>query len=200
MLFRSLREKVGVVYGNPEVTTGGRALKVYASVRIEVRRSEHIKNGTELLGSRTRCKVVKNKVSPPFREAMFDIMYGEGISLTGELVDLGVDYNLVQKSGAWFNMGDIRLGQGRDNAKLYFKEHPEEATALQAKLMEAMQEETKNGITRAKPAKKSKKGANDDDSAEESAEESVEEAPKPAKAVSRAVSVDADDFEDDLVD
>ena len=130
IFINQLREKVGVVYGNPEVTTGGRALKFYASVRIDVRRIEHIKNGTELLGSRTRCKVVKNKVAPPFREAEFDIMYGEGISFTGELVDLGVEHGFIQKSGAWFSMDDVRLGQGRDNAKIYFKEHPEQAEIL----------------------------------------------------------------------
>lgn len=125
IFINQLREKVGVIYGNPEVTTGGRALKFYASVRMEVRRMEHLKNGTELIGSHTRVKVVKNKVAPPFKEAEFDIMYGEGISRTSELVDLGVKYGLVNKSGAWFSMGDTRLGQGRDAAKQYFKEHPD---------------------------------------------------------------------------
>ena len=112
IFINQLREKVGVIYGNPEVTTGGRALKFYASVRIDVRRTEHLKNGSELIGSHTRCKIVKNKVAPPFKEAEFDIMYGEGISMTGELVDLGVKYGIVQKAGAWFSLGDIRLGQG----------------------------------------------------------------------------------------
>ena len=118
IFINQLREKVGVMYGNPEVTTGGRALKFYASVRIDVRRIETLKNGSEMIGNRTRAKVVKNKMAPPFREAEFDIMYGEGISRTSELVDLGVKYGLVNKSGAWFSMGDTRLGQGRDAAKL----------------------------------------------------------------------------------
>ena len=110
IFINQLREKVGVMYGNPEVTTGGRALKFYSSVRIEVRRIEALKNGTEIVGSRTRAKVVKNKVAPPFREAEFDIMYGQGIARTGELVDLGVKLDLVQKAGSWFSMGDIRIG------------------------------------------------------------------------------------------
>ena len=127
-----LREKVGVMYGNPEVTTGGRALKFYASVRIDVRRVETLKNGSEIIGNRTRAKVVKNKMAPPFREAEFDIMYGEGISLLGELLDLGVKLDLVQKSGSWFSMGEIRLGQGRDAAKQYLKDNPEVADGLEA--------------------------------------------------------------------
>ena len=125
MIFiNQLREKVGVIYGNPEVTTGGRALKFYASVRIDVRRVEALKNGGEVIGNRTRAKVVKNKVAPPFREAEFDIMYGEGISRWGEMVDLGVKLDLVQKSGSWFSMGEVRIGQGRDAAKQYLRDNP----------------------------------------------------------------------------
>ena len=121
-----LREKVGVVYGNPEVTTGGRALKYYSSVRIDVRRIEGLKDSTgAFIGNRTRAKIVKNKVAPPFREAEFDIMFGEGISKIGEILDLGVKLGVVQKSGAWFNYGEMRLGQGRDNAKQFLKDHPE---------------------------------------------------------------------------
>jgi recombination protein RecA len=132
IFINQLREKVGVVYGNPEVTTGGRALKFYSSVRIEVRRIEPLKDGSELIGNRTRAKVVKNKVAPPFREAEFDIMYGEGISHAGELVDLGVKLDLVQKSGSWFSMGEVRIGQGRDAAKKYLKENPEIAEKLES--------------------------------------------------------------------
>ena len=127
VFINQLREKVGVMYGNPEVTTGGRALKFYASVRIDVRRIETLKAGGEMIGNRTRAKVVKNKMAPPFREAEFDIMYGEGISLLGELLDLGVKLDLVQKSGSWFSMGETRLGQGRDAAKQYLKDNPEAA-------------------------------------------------------------------------
>ena len=132
IFINQLREKVGVVYGNPEVTTGGRALKFYASVRMEVRRIEAIKNGTEIIGNRTRAKIVKNKVAPPFREAEFEIMYGEGISKMGELVDLAVKLDIVQKSGSWFSMGETRLGQGRDAAKQYLKDNPETADSLEA--------------------------------------------------------------------
>ena len=132
VFINQLREKVGVVYGNPEVTTGGRALKFYASVRMDVRRVESLKSGGEVIGNRTRVKVVKNKVAPPFREAEFDIMYGEGISKVGELVDLGVKLDLLQKSGSWFAMGETRLGQGRDAVKQYLKENPEVAERIEA--------------------------------------------------------------------
>ena len=131
IFINQLREKVGVVYGNPEVTTGGRALKFYASVRMEVRRVEALKNGTEVVGNRTRVKIVKNKVSPPFREAEFEIMYVEGISKLGELVDLGVKLDLIQKSGSWFSMGDTRLGQGKDAVKKYLTDNPEIAQEIE---------------------------------------------------------------------
>ena len=135
IFINQLREKVGVMYGNPEVTTG-RALKFYASVRIDVRRIETLKSGGEVIGNRTRAKVVKNKVAPPFREAEFDIMYGEGISKLGDLLDLAVKLDLVQKSGSWFNMGELRLGQGRDAAKQYFRDHPDEADKLETAVRE----------------------------------------------------------------
>ena len=132
VFINQLREKVGVMYGNPEVTTGGRALKFYASVRIDVRRVETLKSGGEMIGNRTRAKVVKNKMAPPFREAEFDIMYGEGISRHGELLDLAVQLDLIQKSGSWFSMGEKRLGQGRDAAKQFLKDNPEIADQVEA--------------------------------------------------------------------
>ena len=125
IFINQLREKIGVMFGNPETTTGGRALKFFSSVRIDIRRIDSIKKDGEITGNRVRAKVVKNKVAPPFREAEFDIMFGEGISKIGEILDLGVKLGVVQKSGAWFNYGDVRLGQGRDNAKIFLKEHPE---------------------------------------------------------------------------
>mgnify|MGYP004688455257 FL=1 len=132
IFINQLRDKVGVIYGSPEVTTGGRALKYYSSVRIDVRRIEGLKDSTgAFIGNRTRAKVVKNKVAPPFREAEFDIMFGEGISKVGEILDLGVKLGVVQKSGAWFNYGEMRLGQGRDNAKAYLKEHSEVADEIE---------------------------------------------------------------------
>ena len=132
IFINQLRDKVGVIYGSPEVTTGGRALKYYSSVRIDVRRIEGLKDSTgAFIGNRTRAKVVKNKVAPPFREAEFDIMFGEGISKVGEILDLGVKLGVVQMSGAWFNYGEMRLGQGRDNAKAYLKEHPEIADEIE---------------------------------------------------------------------
>ena len=166
IFINQLREKVGVMYGNPEVTTGGRALKFYASVRIDVRRIETLKNGSEMIGNRTRAKVVKNKVAPPFREAEFDIMYGEGISRLGEMLDLGVKLDLVQKSGSWFSMGEVRLGQGRDAAKQYFRDHPDEADALEAAIRKDFHKLMSN---QSKVA---------------------------ARAAGRAVDVSADDFDD----
>ena len=140
VFINQLREKVGVIYGNPEVTTGGRALKFYSTIRIDVRKSEQLKGtGSEIVGSRTKCKVVKNKVAPPFKTAEFDIMYGTGISKTGEMVDIGVMYNVIQKSGAWFSYGDIRLGQGRENVKAYFEQNPEFAAEVEEKIRQAMQ-------------------------------------------------------------
>ena len=166
IFINQLREKVGVMYGNPEVTTGGRALKFYASVRIDVRRIESLKSGGEIIGNRTRAKVVKNKVAPPFREAEFDIMYGEGISRLGEMLDLGVKLDLVQKSGSWFSMGEVRLGQGRDAAKQYFRDHPDEADALEAAIRKDFHKLMSN---QSKVA---------------------------ARAAGRAVDVSADDFDD----
>ena len=166
IFINQLREKVGIMYGNPEVTTGGRALKFYASVRIDVRRIEALKNGSEIVGNRTRAKVVKNKVAPPFREAEFDIMYGEGISHFGELLDLGVKLELVQKSGSWFSIGETRIGQGRDAAKRYLQENPETADKLEADIRRNFDKLMSNQSRIA------------------------------AKAAGRAVDVSADDFDD----
>ena len=165
IFINQLREKVGVMYGNPEVTTGGRALKFYASVRIDVRRIETLKNGSEMIGNRTRAKVVKNKMAPPFREAEFDIMYGEGISMLGELIDLGVKLDLVQKSGSWYSMGETRIGQGRDSAKQYLRDNPEIAAKLESDIRRDFHKLMSNQSRIA------------------------------AKATGRAVDVSADDFE-----
>ena len=192
IFINQLREKVGVIYGNPEVTTGGRALKFYASVRMEVRRVEHLKNGSQLIGSHTRVKIVKNKMAPPFREAEFDIMYGEGISRVGELVDLGVKYNLVRKSGAWFYIGETRIGQGRENAKQYMRDNPETAEKLEADIRQA--------IVEAREKAKAERIANSPRVRAASAEQPEQsETPeeKPKKRRSAAVSIDADDFGDD---
>ncbi len=132
VFINQIRNKIGVIYGNPETTTGGNALKFYASVRIDVRRIEGIKVGTEFVGNRTRAKIVKNKVAPPFKEAVFDIMYGEGISRYGELVDLGAELDIIRKSGSWFSIGDERIGQGRDNARQYLIDHPDVADQVEA--------------------------------------------------------------------
>ncbi len=138
IFINQLREKVGVIYGNPEVTPGGRALKFYASVRIDIRKAETIKNGTEMVGSHTRAKVVKNKVAPPFKQAEFDIMYGKGISKSGEIVDLAVQFDIIHKSGAWFSYNDERLGQGRDNIKALLESNQELSDEIEAKVIAAI--------------------------------------------------------------
>jgi recombination protein RecA len=141
IFINQLREKIGITYGSNETTTGGRALKFYASVRIDIRRTEWIKSGTENVGGRTRAKVVKNKMAPPFREGEFDIMFGEGISRTCEIVDLGVKIGLVTKSGSWFSIGEERIGQGRDNAKQYLKDNPAMAQKLEQQIRGAAKED-----------------------------------------------------------
>lgn len=136
IFINQIREKIGIAYGNPETTPGGRALKFYASVRIEVRRGEALKSGSEVMGNRTKCKVVKNKVAPPFKECEFDIMYGKGISRVGELLDLAVDLNIVKKGGAWFSYGDTKIGQGRDNSKDFLSNNPEIMNEIEQKVKE----------------------------------------------------------------
>ena len=160
IFINQLREKVGVVYGNPEVTTGGRALKFYASIRVDVRRIEQLKgSGGEFIGSRTREKKKKNKVAPPFKTAEFDIMYGEGISKVGEIVDLGVNYGIIKKSGAWFSYGETRLGQGRDNVKNLFKNDKALSDEIEKQIREKMAEEHGAGDEK----KETAKSAADDD-------------------------------------
>jgi len=136
IFINQIRMKIGVMFGNPETTTGGNALKFYASVRMDIRRIASLKQGQDAIGNRTRVKIVKNKVAPPFKEAEFDIMYGTGISREGDLVDLGVECNVVEKSGSWFSYGDERIGQGRENAKQFLAEHPETAAAIETKVLE----------------------------------------------------------------
>jgi len=138
IFINQLRDKIGVMFGNPETTTGGNALKFYASVRLDIRRIGQIKDGEEIKGNQTRVKVVKNKVAPPFRKAEFDIMFGEGISYAGEILDLGVDLEIIKKSGSWFSYQDTKLAQGRDASKQVIKDNPELAEELEAKIMEAL--------------------------------------------------------------
>ena len=176
IFINQIRDKIGVIYGSSETTTGGRALKFFSSVRLDIRRTESLKNlkdKEEAYGSLTRVKVVKNKVAPPFREAEFDIMYGEGISHNGELIDLGVKYDLVQKSGSWYSIGDERIGQGRDNAKNYLRDNPDAAEALEAAIRrEAQKEQT------------------------EKLQKRMGGAAAPATAATKAVDVSAEDFDD----
>jgi recombination protein RecA len=134
IFINQIRMKIGVMFGSPETTTGGNALKFYASVRLDIRRIGSVKKGDEIIGNETRVKVVKNKVAPPFKQAEFEILYGEGISFAGELVDLGVNYGFVQKSGSWYSYGTEKIGQGKDNAKIFFKENPEKAKELEMKI------------------------------------------------------------------
>ncbi len=138
IFINQIREKVGVMFGSPETTPGGRALKFYASVRMEVRRTESLKQGTEVVGNRTRVRVVKNKVAPPFKQAEFDILYGEGISKEGSLVDLGTEMDIIQKSGAWYSYGGERMGQGRENVRDYLKQHKEIAQEIERKIRDAL--------------------------------------------------------------
>ena len=167
IFINQLRMKIGVMYGNPETTTGGNALKFYASVRLDVRRVESIKEGGNVIGNKTRVKVVKNKVAPPFREAYFDILYGQGISKWSELVDLAVQMDIVQKSGSWFSMGEERIGQGKDSVKTYLQERPELAEQVEAQVRENLWK-ISGGAPKA-----------------------------PAKAAEKAVAVEADDFSDE---
>ena len=146
IFINQLREKIGVMYGNPETTTGGRALKFYASVRIDVRKGEPIKDGSELIGTHTRAKIVKNKVAPPFKTAEFDIMYGTGISHIGEIIDVGADMGIIKKSGAWFYYGETRLGQGRDNVKKLFEDNPELTAEIEEKIMAAASDNADSAV------------------------------------------------------
>ena len=183
IFINQLREKVGVMYGNPEVTTGGRALKFYSSVRIDIRRVESLKNGSEVVGNHVRAKVVKNKVAPPFKQAEFDILFGEGIAKEGELVDMGVQLGLVQKSGSWFSMGEVRIGQGRDAARQYLKDNPDIAEQLEEDIREGMAKQA----AQAKPEPRSPL-----------APPPAAPAPRAAApaAAPRSVDVSAEDFED----
>ena len=167
IFINQLRMKIGVMYGNPETTTGGNALKFYASVRLDVRRTEAIKEGGNVVGNKTRVKVVKNKVAPPFREAYFDIMYGQGISKWGELVDLAVQMDIVQKSGSWFSMGDERIGQGVNSVKDYLMANPDIAEKVEAQVRENLMKS------------------------------SASQSREPARAAERPIAVSADDFDDE---
>ena len=189
IFINQLREKVGVMYGNPEVTTGGRALKFYASVRIDIRRVESIKNGAEVVGNHVRAKVVKNKVAPPFKQAEFDIMFGEGIAKEGELVDMAVELGLMQKSGSWFSMGEMRIGQGRDAARQYLKDNPEVSEQLEADVREAMAKRQAEG--NAKPAGSRTAAPVPTGAPIPTAP------PAPRPMASRAIDVSAEDFDDE---
>ena len=186
IFINQLREKVGVVYGNPEVTPGGRALKFYSSVRLDVRKKEVLKSGTDIIGSRTKVKVVKNKVAPPFREVEFDIMYGQGISKVGDLLDLAERLEIVQKSGAWFSYNGTRIGQGRDNAKNFLRDNPdifEEISELVRQNADKLYAKSTKGGSAPKPVEK----------AEE--EESPEQAENTRKNVQADIDITVDDDE-----
>lgn len=185
VFINQLREKVGVVYGNPEVTTGGRALKFYSSMRIDVRKIEQLKGtGGQFIGSRTRARIVKNKVAPPFKEAEFDIMYGEGISKTGEIIDIGVTLGVINKSGAWFSYGEERLGQGRDNVKNLLKNNPA--------MLEEITEKVRTGMASALSASKKK----DTDKTDDAPSAPAPAAPKKAQPTAAGKKIDII-FDDD---
>ena len=186
IFINQLRDKVGITYGSPEVTTGGNALKFYATIRIDIRKGQAIKDGDDVLGSHAKVKVVKNKVSPPFKEAEFDIMYGTGISKEGEILDLGAKLEIVDKSGSWFNYGDVRLGQGRDNAKEFLKANPEVAAEIEAQVRANADKLLKSNRTAGKkPVKVGAKVA---------AEEPVEAdaSAEPAKSSAKKVNIDVE--------
>ncbi len=146
IFINQLREKIGIMFGNPETTTGGRALKFYASMRLDVRKIDTIKKGEEVYGNRTRVKIVKNKVAPPFKKAEFDIMYGTGISLSGDILDMAVDQNIIDKSGSWYSYGSERIGQGRENVKAYLEDHPEVLNEVRSKLLSRINPSDDGGI------------------------------------------------------
>ena len=184
IFINQVREKIGVIYGNPETTPGGRALKFYSTVRIEVRRGEQIKNGSEVIGNRTKCKVVKNKVAPPFKECEFDIIYGQGISRTGEVLDLAAELNIVKKGGAWYSYNEMKLGQGRDNSKEFLKNNPE----IMAEIEQLIKDKEKDLVM---TSKKNKKDAKLEEKAAKSAEKKPEV--QESEAVMPDVTVSADD-------
>lgn len=188
IFINQVREKIGVMYGNPETTPGGRALKFYSSVRIEVRKGETLKNGSDVFGARTKCKVVKNKVAPPFKECEFDMIFGKGISRTGEVLDIAVDLDIIKKSGAWFSYNDAKIGQGRDNAKKFLAENPEVMKEVEEKI-KANSDKLSFAVT---PSKEEEEAA-------ASSEAANTAAPKPAAAPVDDINIDIDaedDFEE----
>ena len=189
IFINQVREKIGVVYGNPETTTGGRALKFYSSVRIEVRKGEPIKNGAEIIGARTKCKVVKNKVAPPFKECEFDMMFGQGIDRVGEVCDLAVDLDIIKKSGAWFSYNGQKIGQGRENAKEYLRSNPD----IMKEIEEKVKENSANIVMVSKKSKKAAaKNAASQSAADNTADEvEAAEASGPTAAID--IDIDADD-------
>ena len=189
IFINQIRMKIGVVYGSPEVTTGGNALKFYSSVRIDIRRKGNIKKGDEILGAETRVKVVKNKVAPPFKEATFDILYGEGISREGELLDLGSEFNIVDKSGAWYSYEGTRIGQGKDNAREYLKQHEDAALEIENRIraLKGM----KNRPTSLTPGEPAPEPVKD--------EEAVE-AKKPARSARGARAAEPDMIDESVIE
>ena len=188
IFINQVREKIGVVYGNPETTPGGRALKFYSSVRIEVRKGEPIKNGAEIIGARTKCKVVKNKVAPPFKECEFDMMFGQGIDRVGEVCDLAVDLDIIKKSGAWFSYNGQKIGQGRENAKEYLRSNPD----IMKEIEEKVKENSANIVMVSKKSKKAAaKKAASQSAADNTDEVEAAEASEPTAAID--IDIDADD-------